>query len=277
MVHFNKKFIVDGKTYNVNGERFENISEFKKTNASRTKLRNSFDPDDIDTDFTGVKSYDEAINLLTTGYKEALENFNTLLKLRGKKKKKVTFKNDVQGFVPIVPHAIMGLPQSMINTHITKIKTPVIDIYYDPRFSCNADRSDFIDAGRKMLSSIFQLEKSGVKINLYYCNFKTEKNSSYLDVCVLKLKDSNRPLDINRITFPIAHPAMLRVFSFEWMSKVPNGKYRDGYGDGFVVSYNKNIRKNIIDNTFGKNARYFHAEDVHDMSIDNIIEVIKNG
>ena len=70
---------------------------------------------------------------------------------------------------------------------------------------------------------------------------------------------------------------MLRVFSFEWMSKVPNGKYRDGYGDGFVVSYNKNIRKNIIDNTFGKNARYFHAEDVHDMSIDNIIEVIKNG
>ena len=128
-----------------------------------------------------------------------------------------------------------------------------------------------------MLSAIFQLEKSGIKINLYYCNFKTEKKSEYLDVCVLKLKDSNRPLDINRITFPIAHPAMLRIFSFEWMSKVPNGTYRDSYGDGFVTSYNKETRNKIIYNTFGKNAKYFHAQNVYDMSVNEIIEVIKNG
>ena len=275
MVHFNKDVKVGNRTLHINGEKFENINEFFSTNKSRTKVRNDFNPDDIGGyDFTGVHSYIEAKDLIFNGYQEALDEFVKTLNVQGNNKKKLEFFTDVAGFQPIVPRAIMGLPNALINSKITHVKTPVIDIYYDPRFCGDTPKERFIEVGKKLLSVILGLERNKYKINLYYCNFKCDDDDD-LDVCILKLKNSNQPLNINRITFPIAHPAMLRVFSFEWTSKVPGGHYRSGYGSGLVNNFNKEKRDIIIKSLLGNNARFISAEVIENMEIYDIFNLLK--
>ena len=278
MVHVNLNVKVNGTTYNINGEKFQSADDFFNTNSSRKVVRNDWDDSEASKyDFTKVKSYDEATELLFNGYKEALDEYVKVLNIEGNQKKKVTFKNDVVGFQPNVPNYLMGIPKTMINMHTSYVKTPVLDIYYDPRFSGGTDKEKFIVAGKKLLSAIMTLEKMNYKINLYYSNFKCDEDNTNINVCSIKLKDSNRPLNINRITFPLAHPAILRVFSFEWMSKVPNGTYYSGYGKGFFNSIPEKNRRDILNACFGTNARYLIGENIVDMTEEKIMEVIKNG
>lgn len=278
MVHFNFDVKVNDKTYNINGEKFQSADDFFNTNRSREVVRNDWEDSEAnDYSFTKVHSYGEAKNLLFNGYKEALDEYVKVLNIEGNQKKKITFKNDIVGFQPNVPNYLMGIPKSMINSHTSYVKTPVLDIYYDPRFSGSTNKEQFIKAGKKILTAIMTLEKMNYKINLYYSNFKCRDDSSNINVCSIKLKDSNRPLNINRITFPMAHPAILRVFSFEWMSKVPNGTYYHGYGQGFFKAIPEKNRRGILDACFGTNSRYLIAENIVDMDIEEIMEVIKNG
>ena len=280
MIHFKKDIRIDGEVYHVNGERFTSVDDFLTTNDSRKQIRNEEDftrKKASDRSFTLVNNYDEAVDLITNGYKEALTTFNEVLKLANNTKRKVTFRNDVVGFAPIVPNAMLGLPKSMVNTHITNIKTPVIDIYYDSRFSGGTDAEVFIETGKKLLTAIMTLEQSGYKVNLYWCNFKARDNTDNIDVCLLKVKDSNRALDLNRITFPIAHPAMLRVFSFDWMSKVPDGIERSGFGCGLINAYSEEFITEFIPQLFSINAQFIHSQNIVNASVEQILEVIKNG
>ena len=278
MIHFNFDVKTNGTIYNINGEKFTSADDFFNTNQSREMVRNDWKESNADDySFTKVNSYDEAKDLLFNGYKEALDEYVKVLNIQGNQKKKVTFKNDIIGFQPNVPNYLMGVPKCMINMHTSYVKTPVIDIHYDPRFSYDVDKEEFIRAGKKLLSALMTLEKMNYKINLYYTNFKCRDDSNNVNVCSIKLKDSNRPLNINRITFPMAHPAILRVFSFEWMSKVPNGTYYNGYGNGFFNAIPEKNRRPILDACFGTNARYLIGENIVNMSIEEIMEVIKNG
>ena len=278
MVHKNFDVKVNGTTYNINEEQFQSADDFFNTNRSREVVRNDWTEDSANNyDFTKVNSYDEATDLLFNGYKEALDEYVKVLNIDDNQRKKVTFKNDVVGFQPNVPNYLMGIPKTMINMHTSYVKTPVLDIYYDPRFCGGINKEKFIIAGKKLLSAIMTLEKMNYKINLYYSNFKCKEHNTNINVCSIKLKDSNRPLNINRITFPIAHPAILRVFSFEWMSKVPNGTYYSGYGEGFFNSIPENNRRDILDACFGKNARYMIGENIVNNSIEEIMNIIKSG
>lgn len=273
MVHTIKQV----KNYKINWEIYQSVNEFLTTQDSRERLRNDFERGSKDKSFTLVNNYDEARELITSGYKEALSSFNELLKdkVYGKKSK-IVFKNDRVGFIPIVPNVLLGIPNNMINSKIIHQKTPVLDIHYDPRFCCGVNAKHFIEVGKKILDAIFTLEKMGTKVNLYYTNFESEDDDlNDIDVCTLKIKDSGRPLDINRITFPMAHPAMLRVFAFEWMSKVPNGTYRSGYGQGFYKLYNKETRNMITKSVLGANAIYIAAEQIENLEVDEIIKLLR--
>lgn len=277
MIHFNKESHTPNRTYKINGESFENAREFLATNRSRTKVRENWNDSKMEKyDFVKVHSYKEAEDLLFNGYTEALEEFKDVVKMVGNDKKKVTFYNDIVGFQPIVPNAIIGIPKAMVNTRISYKKSPIIDIYYDSSFSGSTDSSNYIKAGKKLIEAILTLEQNGYRINLYNCQiFCGQSDDTNIDMRVLKIKDSNRPLNINRMTFSIAHPAMSRGFDFEWMSKVPGGTNRNGYGKVFSNEFSKELRDKIIYDTLGKNARLLTSAMILNENVDNILKMIK--
>lgn len=277
MVHTLREVKFNGRTLRLNSEKFDNVDEFYKVNSRREKLRQNWSKEKAENyDFCKTNNYEEAADLLYHGYTEALENYKNALKVRTNFQKKLTFKNDVVGFQPIVPNAIMGLPNSMINSYYTQVKTPVIDIYYDPTFSGSTSTDTILETGRKIINVILNLESIGYKVNLYIGYVAIDDDlPNEIDVFSLKIKESNRPLDINRISFPLAHPAMLRVFGFEWQAKVPDGHERSGYGKPFdCVISNRNDRNFIIQAWAGSNARYFIGSELIKYNEDDIMKML---
>ena len=173
----------------------------------------------------------------------------------------------------------MGLPKSMINSSMIPIKTKVIDIYYELTCSAFTKSSDLIKAGQKMLGVIIELEAQGYRFNLY-CTQGYYGPSSGCDMLCLKVKSANQPIDLKRMSFPIAHTAFFRGMGFDWYSKFPKGTYRSGYGQPISSNKSQEAIQEEYRKLFGKNAVYFSASKIiekEDNANEYIKEVLTNG
>lgn len=177
----------------------------------------------------GVKSYEEALNLLESGYQPIVDKMKENLKatVQGNAKR-ISFHNDIVGYAPIVPLAVLGVPNSMINSRMKPIKAKVVDVYYEGTFPSRVSSDKIINAGSKVISAIMMLEQQGYRFNLYQIQSYADQKGC--DMLCVKVKDATQPIDLKRMSFPIAHTAFFRVIGFDWYSKTPQGKYRCGYG-----------------------------------------------
>lgn len=227
-------------------------------------------------DFMGVDSYGEACDLLKNGYQPTVEKLNTALKNSVKSsQKRIKFENAVAGFAPIVPLALQGVPNNMLDMRMKPIKCKVVDVYYDMTANCGVDKDDLLKAGQKVLSAIIELEKQGYRINLYAVQDYSDSDTS--DLMVVKVKSSDKPLDLKRISFPLTHPAFFRCIGFDWYSRFPVGTYRYGFGHSFYYDNSKENANKIAKELFGTNAIIFSASEILKDSIDSIKEVMSNA
>lgn len=259
----------------VNVEIFDAPSDVVVENNRRSRTDSQFHDmphHDIHKSFHGVDSYAEAMELMEKGYQanvEKLDNFDS--DLRGIEKR-ITFANDIVGYAPVVPLAIMGVPNCMMNSHQKPIKAKVLNVYYDMTASCGTSPEQLVKAGQKILSAVMQLEMQGYKFNLY--TTQTYADTRGCDMIAVKVKGSNEPLNIKRMSFAIAHPAFFRVVGFDWYSKFPIGKYRDGYGKSpFYIHGEENCQK-AFQNIFGENTVCFSATELIDKDISKVKELL---
>lgn len=215
--------------------------------------------------WNGVDSYDEALDLLKNGYQPTVDMMKKSLKFnRQGVSKRIAFENNVHGFAPIVPLAMKGVPNSMINMTMKPIKCKVIDVYYDLDALGSVKPETIIECGQKLLQVIIELEKQGYKFNLYAMQSYTGNNDA--DILTVKIKSSNQPFDLKRMSFPLTHPAFLRVIGFDWQGKCPFTKDR-GYGRGSNFKVNVSSKENrdkIIKSVCGDNAVYIPMTDIKD-------------
>lgn len=223
----------------------------------------------------GVDSYDEAMELMEKGYQanvEKLDNFDS--DLQGIEKR-ITFANDIVGYAPVVPLAIMGVPNCMMNSKQKPIKAKVLDVYYDMTARWGTTPEQFIKAGQKMLTAIMQLEMQGYKFNLYTTQTYYDKYDNDGDMLAVKIKGSNEPLNIKRMSFAIAHPAFFRVVGWDWYSRFPKGKYRDGYGSSpFYMDERRDDVTATFKQMFGDNAVCFSATELIDKDTETVKELL---
>ena len=226
--------------------------------------------------FTGVESWEEACEFLKTGYQPSVEKFKTGVKasLAGQGKR-ISFFNDVVGFQPIVPLALQGVPCSMQNSYMKPIKAKVLDVYYDMTVNCGIDKKDLQAAGEKLLGAILGLEMQGYKFNLYA--IQTYCDSRSFDMLCTKVKASNTPLDLRKISFPLTHPGYFRCIGFDWYSRMPKSKYRGGYGYPLSSEYNEERLKKGFQQIFGKNAVAFAAAKIIETDAEHIKGVLTNA
>ena len=262
----------------LNVETYTTAQEIAEHLETRSKTSSNFKDDPYENrGFVGA-TRDQTYKMLREGYQPVVDSLRGHIKANMNSKRFRSF-NDVVGYQPIVPNAIMGLPKSMINSAMTPIKTKVIDVYYEMTCAAFAESSDLIKAGQKMLGVIMELEAQGYRFNLY-CTQGYYSSSSGCDMLCLKVKSANQPMDLKRMSFPIAHTAFFRGMGFDWYSKFPKGTYRPGYGHAIAYDKSQAQIQEEYRKIFGKGAIYFAAKTIiekKDNADEYIKEVLTNG
>ena len=273
----------NGNSMKVNWETYNTAQEMVDDLEKRGYSSNRYKEDQKDNEdrmkkdsdwFGGVRTNEEAFELLRNGYSINVEEFNKDLKSKAEGiGKRFTFRNNVCGFAPVVPLSILNVPECMLDITTKPIKAKVLTIIYSN--SCNAGTSNktIIDAGKKFLSAITQLEMEGYRFNLYATQNYTDNNSS--DIVTIKVKSANQPLDIKRCAFPLMHTAFFRVIGFEWVARTPNGKYRHGYGRELRSELNSSEFTRFVEEIYGKDNIYISIEQIRDKKLEHIKEMLK--
>ena len=274
--NFQKKVAAFGNA-NINVEVFDSANEVAEVSSRRSITNSMFhdisDPREIDKSWTGVASLEEALDLMKTGYQPTVDKMKTGIKANvNGQGKRISFFNDVVGYSPIVPLALLGVPNSMQNSYMKPIKAKVLNVYYDMTASCGTSKESIIEAGQKLLAAIMELEMQGYKFNLYA--IQTYYGGSSGDMLCTKIKSSNTPLDLKRISFPLTHTAYFRVIGFDWYSKTPKGKYRSGYGRALGYEFNERQMQEGFKEIFGQNCVVFSCAKILNKDSEHFKNVI---
>ena len=281
---FEKKFKKDDKRImKVNLESYNSVQEMvydlEHRQYSCYDYKNSQDSHEREMPYNsewygGIKSHKDAFELLKNGYNIKVEEFDKDLKSKlGGIGKRFSFRNNVCGFAPIVPLSIMNVPECMIDMYMKPIKAKVITIVYCNSCKASTSSDTIINAGKKLLSALVQLEMEGYRFNLYATQNYTDSDSS--DILMIKLKSANQPLDIKRCAFPLMHTAFFRAIGFEWVAKTPNGKYRWGYGKELKDNLYQNEFKRFVKEIYGENSIYISIDQIRDKGVEHIKEMLK--
>ena len=257
--------IENGNTYDI--EEFGSIHEFVTTIDRREynpNYKNAYTgiarkriPDE--QDWFGVESYEQARNWLFHGWNEKtgeVVRFMNEAKTTGVRKV-VTFHNDLVGFAPIVPLALMGVPQNMIQSTRRVIKTKIIDIIYDMGATCMIESEKMLQAGIRMTKLIVSLENAGYRVRLRgMINFQSYETGKASQMALIGLKDANQPMDINKLMFPLFHTGMFRGIGFDYLERKPNIPYLSGYGRQIGAVMDKDEARAMIRRVVDKTALY---------------------
>jgi len=191
-------------------ENFKSINELLSTMEKRPVRNQAFNAKDnlaSQRDYTGnerpwsgTETYDQAMEIMRTGYKDPLDKMKkAILKIgQNEKANRPKLKNDFVGFIPHVPNTLMGLPITMINKEKQENKAKTIHLIYSISTASVVSPNDMVQGGINFISLVNSLEKQGyrVKIDIMSC-FATNKTLSSSAVNVkwletnLELKDKD--------------------------------------------------------------------------------------
>lgn len=274
-----KKLEIGGNGFTVNLEAYGSAMDVAsdcKAREVHDKRFDDFTRRSVDRDWYGVDSYEEALRLLADGYQPTVEKLKDTLKIsRMGNGKRIAFQNNIAGFAPIVPLALKGVPNCMVGMTMKQIKCKVVDVYYDLAVPCYVSTETIVKNGQKLLETILRLEAEGYRFNLFGMQAYSDEKSA--DILTVKVKSSDKPIDLKRMSFPLTHPAFFRVIGFDWYSRFPESKYRSGYGRALKHTIGKNGADELIKKLCGDNAIYFSGAEMTDADEEHLKEVLTNA
>lgn len=189
-----------------------------------------------DGDWSGTKTFNEAIKLFKGGDDKSYQMVKKL-KAQGDRYLQDEYHNfhqrlnDVQGYSPNVPSAILGLPKSMHNQKLLNRQIIYRKIFFDRTANGSVSKDILAIKGAYALSYVDYLERVGK------CRFElwvgTSSDSTHGSIIWgIKLKNYDELLNIYQLAFNLVNPAFLRRLDFkldENMNDWPDVT-DDGYG-----------------------------------------------
>ena len=240
---------------NIVRENFKSLHEMMETLGSRKNnepMRGEDSSTSNGKSFTGTESYKEAEQLMAHGYTKILPEIKKGMvqanaSTSPMQRRRVT--TGAQGYAPHVPNAIQGLPNSMIRTESQMQKVKAVSIVYNMTRNAGTNEREFTKCGIVILSLVNKLELSGCRVNLKIACMTT-KSGGELAICTVDVKSYAEHLDLQKLSFPIAHTSMFRRFGFKWLETTPDITDR-GHASGYgrtVTSSSKELRDVIASN-----------------------------
>lgn len=231
------------KYNNIITRKFQSIGELSKQLAQATvqpAFKNAVESGSYSTDKSYARwsltdSYEQADNLLLFGDRELQAKIEdagvskTRIQLRQMQNRRQIYSS-VVGFAPNVPNYIAGTPNSMINVRQVRVKQPVLNFMYNTTVSCSVSAEDIVRATAQLISAIMKIEASGIRMNIYAGEIFYE--DAHACCFMARIKDSGQAMDTLKMSYPLAHPSMLRRQWFRLLETTPGvpDQYVSGYG-----------------------------------------------
>lgn len=182
--------------------------------------------------WTKTESFEQASELFKKGWSEMAEQLTQRLKVEGIIEPIMTTKTiqSVEGYHPIVPLYLMGIPNNMVSRKVKPIKHKVININKNITYSSSISSQQIIDESIKAFKIIKKLESQNYRVNLnILCCVHKDGEKYFVKV---RLKSANEKLNISKMSFPLVHPSMLRRLFFRFIEVYPEVSkiFVQGYG-----------------------------------------------
>jgi len=220
-------------------ESFPTIGKLLNTINSRPQSEymegcNSSQKPNDNKNWSGTKTYEDAIRLLINGDVEKLQNVKTIIKQNNQILFQSTrkIKNMPIGFIPNVPNTLQNKPDSMINIIKKPQKQKTLRVFYSMDCNCNTESQDILKAGAVLVSVLNLIENYGIQTKLstsiYTGNAGEEIICSMLDV-----KNYGERFNLQKICFPLINPAIFRRIGFKYLETCPlisTSNFSWGYG-----------------------------------------------
>lgn len=256
-------------------EHFKSIYEFESALKSRP-INEAFNisrgsSDTKRSEWFQTKDYDEAEDLLLNGWnakigemKGSLEKFSRKVAVQ----QRIT-ENNVVGFMPNVPRAIKGYPDSMFShREIKKSETRnTVHIIYSMSSSAGTSGEDLLQAGLAILKMSMILDKSNIRTKIDLVPFESYCGGDYI-ACTVGIKDYRQSFNYSKMAYPIANPSFFRRHGFRYLETMSGNLDKWSFGYGGAVHGNSDTKDylkkagftddNVIYITFGdcENANY---------------------
>ena len=188
--------------------------------------------------FTGTDSWDQALELASTGWPEGRENMAEMRIAAGRQmdQQGMGWEDTVAGGVPVVPSFLAGVPECM-QTWDTQAERPMCRVVVSGSYNCNNKAEWASNMGAACLSFTDALERAGYAVEIVVA-FRIDcwGNDDKLLVDVIA-KRADRPADLDWLAFAMGHPSMLRRLMFRWIESFPGAysSFTDGYGHAVEV------------------------------------------
>ena len=221
---------------------FSSLEDFYKY-ITNTPINETFKWDKLSSvncseQFSGTKSFEEAVELFKNGWSEMAERLSNRLKAEGKFEPTMIYRNvqSVQGYHPIVPLYLMGIPNNMVTRKMVPMKQKVVTLNKSLDYSSRVKTEQIVEESIKAFRIIQKLESQNYRVNLNLVigtsgtRGLSQTNEKYF--IKIRLKSANEKLNISKLSFPLVHPSMLRRLYFRFIEVHPPVSYqfKDGYG-----------------------------------------------
>lgn len=167
------------------------------------------------SEWNGNVTFDDAVNLAKFGWKEGAKSLakfqHSLAPNCGEKE---TYNWDTTGLYFDIGAVVSGVPECWLDT-VLEPSQHCVSICASIGFNRGIEADAIMRRGAAICALIDALENSGVRIALSvyhgtHCN-RHASCSMFID-----LKHHDQPLDLDRVAFCLAHPAMQRRLTFAW-------------------------------------------------------------
>jgi hypothetical protein len=204
------------RQYNNWSEFTDYLENTKQNNPSDCSSRQT---SSFRTEFTKTYSWDEAINLAKIGWQTQVPAVRMIteavsIKIKPVIKDAFNVTFDVSGGETDVGRYVEGEPECMVESVIreTVSHNRTVTILINGCFSATTQNSSIIKRGQSICGLVESLELAQMSSEIWWevSNSLNLTNITYL----IKLKDTDEPLDVSKIMFVIGHPASLRRLVF---------------------------------------------------------------
>lgn len=203
------------------------------------------------SDFHDFETFDSALDSLKYGTDKYFDSFNYKLKKVDDYIKKyailnkITYKNDVVGFAPIVPNAIIGNPINMINQKKRERVIPTATIVFEKAITSMYKSEDMVSFATIIFSLIQILEQKGIRCQIYVSSLFSYEDEIF--GYKIKVKNYMQPLNLYKMQFPIISSDMFRRIGFrllETCSDLKDSGWEYGYGKTLIGNRGYDLKGN---------------------------------
>ena len=266
------------KRYNANNQtkvtEYSSIAEFLNdiNSLPNNQFYNDRTPSSQEEDesgWHGTNTYDEAVELMKNGWKVTTEKISSRVKFTHTNSGIARSSKPAYGVVgsqASVPRYLQGIPTNMVSRQIIYSKQKVITITKGIAYPARVKPEEILEESIKAIQIIQSMENKGQRVRLNILLAVTKDNKT--NICKICIKQPDERMSIAKMSFPLAHPSMLRRFCFKWIEVDPFTDIDLGYG------YGKPSETTVIKNALDNNE-YYLPPFIGDL--DNAIREIENS